>query len=932
MGSPIEFVFTEMSDKNSEVFKRIEVLTDGSIKKTAQATITRGVARTRKMKPEEFVKFLDEMNFRPDTCIVPAIWPGGENWKEFDICLKGKEDPDSGIISRSIKFFKYANNDTVSLMCFDLDGDYTKEQAHEFIEKLENILADAIISAPGNKGKIMRFEKPSSSAGVKINGKVGTGLHIYFPVKNAQAGLLKDIFRWAWLKQWPGHMISDDASVLDRSIIDESVGTPGRLFFEANAEVTGCLDLVEIVDRNCSYYPGGIIDCEIARGILSDLIVKYPIKWSAYKRDILASKEYQDRYKEIYDGQKAKHIGAGRKPRDADFRTKLLLEDRTILSSEFLTRSDGELVSVYDLLVNRDDWIDEPDAKNWQDFIKPKAGTNKAMLLIDPDTLRLRSFAHGIVYYWLKFDYDGLLRWTNEATDDELGECFGSFAAQSVMPQIKLDEIINEVKKKLKTTTTAIRKDITKSESTIRITQRHAESESGESGEVPCLVPQKASHNVISEDMLNVLGRCRAYGDTFYVADKSFWKAIRPELIQEMFAVRYDHCDRCKTGPDYRNIANLTFGKERAYCRDWETPFGIPCNSKFIQVGPDCSMEVDGKTVTGVKEIPYHLDLGCRFKLNFNPDPECETPYWNMVLNNVVNKRCFQQGFGLALSGYLTIGAQMAMVLKGVGGTGKGTTNRVLTAMLPQQCVTAVSFEQMSHRTDCMPLVNSVINIIPEMNKTSKAQITEGFKKATGKDLMQGHRMYKGEVKFTSRASQIINFNEWPTLDSIDRSIERRLGECIVEFQHNQEEKIDDLEEKIISRELPGVLAWAIAGIQDYFENGPDKEHSLALFRSWTRSFDPIALFVDECCIVGKGVGQTGTTGLYEVFKQFCDDSGYFQIKKGALISTLVNNHKCKETKSDLVCIDGVVLNTVGEMLAKKAGIKVLKGKAHHSK
>jgi len=33
-----------------------------------------------------------------------------------------------------------------------------------------------------------------------------------------------------------------------------------------------------------------------------------------------------------------------------------------------------------------------------------------------------------------------------------------------------------------------------------------------------------------------------------------------------------------------------------------------------------------------------------------------------------------------------------------------------------------------------------------------------------------------------------------------------------------------------------------------------------------------------------------------------------------------------------LVCIDGVVLNTVGEMLAKKAGIKVLKGKAHHSK
>jgi P4 family phage/plasmid primase-like protien len=933
-----EFIFTEMSDARNSVFKKIEVLPDGSLVKTAKATISEGTAKTMVMGPNEFKIYLESLSKRSKTCIVPTIWDGGVDYEEFDICLDGKEKPEDGVVSRTKKFFKYANSDHISFAVFDIDGNYPLEEVHRFIDKLETVLKDAIITATGKK-KLMRFEKPSASAGVRVKGKpAGTGLHVWIPVRNMTGELIKQIFRWAWLTEWPAHDVTAAVTVIPLTIIDGTVGAQGRLFFESDAEVTGCLELVEIVERKCDYYPGGVLDCELALGILIDKTCKYDSNWNAYKAKIEREPGFVEKRRQYVAAEKARREELGRlaaqgQPdeiarmdrleRESSFASKLLFEDRVILSSDFLTTSNGEQISVYDILVDRDSYLGR---RGFLDPIKPKVGTNKAMISGNEHGVSLKSFAHGGLYYYLRFDIKGLEKWAAEAETDELLQCAGSFAAQTVGTEAAIGGIIKKIAKSASTTVAEVKKDRAIASTKIVGDKMSDEIElqieqSGEiaNGTEIAQIGIKSTHGEIAEDMLRSLGQCRAYGSSFYVGDKDIWRLMRVEVLEERISMRYKFCELCRRGSDYKSITNLVFNKEEAYCPDWKSHTGIPCASQFLSVGPAEVGEMNGRQVKGAGWIKYSLDLGARFKLGFNPDWEMKTPYWQKVLDNVVNVRCFQQAFGLALCGYLTKEIGAALVMFGEGGTGKGTTNRVLTEMLPRGRVTAVSIEQMSHRTDCIPLVDSVINIIPEIRNSRKAQITEGFKKATGGDMMQAHRMYKGDVAFTPIATQVININQWPVLDSSGEELRRRLGLFIVEFKKNHAERIDGLVNLIAERELPGVLAWAIDGITDFFENGADSEHSARLFERWIGSFDPIEGFLSECVVRGEGVIRST---LWKVFKKYCEDSGWYVPDKGVFNEEIIKRF-CQATLDEGVYIyKKIALSEEGSRIAKGLGLK----------
>lgn len=880
-----QFVFTEIVDSDSSIIKRIEVLPDGTARKSAQAHVKNGTAKTLTKTPIEFQSYLESLNARANTCIVTAIWEGSSEFLEYDICLDGQEDPANGRVSRTKKFFKYANSDHVSFMVFDIDGDWPLDEVHRFISMLEAILKDAIIIGTGSR-KLMRFEKPSASAGIAVNGeRLGHGMHIWIPVRNMKEELVKQIFRWAWMNDWPSHLITSAASIEPRTIIDGAVGTPSRLFFEADAEVFGNVELVERIERRCSYYPGGILDCEMALGILSDLTYKFGSEWATYKAGVVASPEYAERKRAAVAAEKARRalLGQGRA---GDRAAVLLFEEQVILSSDFLEKSDGTQVPVYEILTDRDNWLGE---RGFVDPIKPEKGTNKAMIVGDENSVRLKSFAHGGIYYYLRFDVAGLEQWVDSEDIDTLLDCAGSFIAQTVGTEAAIGSVIKKIAKLASTTVGEIKKDRaavqSKIHSGIRSDQIELQIEqSGEaSGVEIAQIDPKSTHAEIATDMLRSLGRCRSHGSSFYVGEKDIWRPMRAESLVERISNRYKFCELCKRGSDYRAIADLVFNKEEAYFPEWNSGYGIPCVSEYLRVGPDVSGEVRGRQVRGAQWVGYSLELGARFKLGFNPDWDMELVYWRKVLDNVVNPRCFQQAFGLALAGYLTKGTQSAAVLFGEGGTGKGTTNKVLTEMLPRGCVTAVSLNQMSDEKACIPLVDSVINIIPEIRNSGKAQITEGFKKATGGDMMQAHRMYKGPVSFIPTATQIININDWPILDAADEAIKRRVGYFIVEFKKNYTERIDNLGALIIERELPGVLAWAIDGIIDYFENGPDSEYSLQLFDRWTKSFDSINSFVADCIGLDDGRGKCGErkSDVWKVYKKYCEDSGWFPTRKG---------------------------------------------------
>jgi len=926
--------FTEMRDTTGNISKKLHIEPDGKAVKGSKAEISNGTAKTLALTPLQFIDYLNDLSNRSDTCIVPGVWVDGyQNYAEYDITTdkKGDADPSIGLITRSTKFFKYLNSDSISFMVFDIDEDYAIDEIHEFIRKLEIALSDAIM---GSAQGLMRFEKPSSSAGVvgngiEINGKVynneklGNGFHIYIPVKNMTEGLLSDIFKWAWLNGYQKYKISKAGTILSRSIVDESVKNPERVTFESDYVITGETKLVELVERKCDYFPGGVLDCELARSSLYDEVSGFNKQWNEYKQQLLRTPEIKEEVQRISDLHKVKLITNKQYPAaKATKVTNLLFEDHVILSDEFLTKSDGTLISVYDILTDRDSYLGHT---HFQDFISPEPGTNKAMIIgsgID-NPVRLKSFAHGEMFYYLKFTYEDLMKWIGEAEPEDIMLCLTSFIAQSDLTPMQEDMAVNAGKRANKAISMKAIRDELKikkrsTSETVSIDSREIDLEDDFSS-----IDKDATQSQIASDMLAALGPCRVFGGKLYIADKKIWKTMRVEALEERVSNRYVHCTYCKVDGHYGGITDVFMKKSSIYCEEWDTPPGIPCSSQFLMVGENITGDMSGVPVDGLRWVDYDLKLGCRFKLKFNPDWSCDTPYWNKILNNITNVGCFQQAFGLALSGYLTAKMQKAAVFYGEGGTGKGTINSILMAMLPKGRTTNLDFTQMRDKNMCVPLAESVINFMTETDKSDKPYDLSGFKKATGGDHMQGWILYKGVTKFKPTASQVLNFNDWPRLTSAGSDIRRRLGHFIIEFKKNYDEEIVGLVDKIIEHELPGVLAWGIDGIISYFRDGIDDEYSLELYQRWVGTFSAVDIFLDQCTVMtARHENAVKKPGLWRVYSKWCGENGFSAGSSGKFYGEMTKRFGGVDRSHGSDWFEGLKMNSEGIRIGSLIGVK----------
>jgi len=249
-----------------------------------------------------------------------------------------------------------------------------------------------------------------------------------------------------------------------------------------------------------------------------------------------------------------------------------------------------------------------------------------------------------------------------------------------------------------------------------------------------------------------------------------------------------------------------------------------------------------------------------------------------MVLANIENPKLYQQIFGLLLSGYLRE-TQTVAVFYGTGGSGKGVSTKIMKALLTGDRVTSLSIGEMNIPEKRSALVDAVINIVPEVARTEKNINTNGLKMLTGGDTVSARYLHHDAFTFEPTCCHLLEFNDWPRLDpSSGEEIRRRVGSTIVKFDKNHTDKVLDLAEKIIERELPGVLAWAIAGIEDFLLiGGFDSAVSSTYFELWMASSSPIDGFLEDLCEFGdhRGEDKVGVIrgDLWKAFKKYCIDN-----------------------------------------------------------
>ena len=148
----------------------------------------------------------------------------------------------------------------------------------------------------------------------------------------------------------------------------------------------------------------------------------------------------------------------------------------------------------------------------------------------------------------------------------------------------------------------------------------------------------------------------------------------------------------------------------------------------------------------------------------------------------------------------------------------------------------------------------------------------------TGGDKLVTRFLYGEFFEYVPQFKVFLAVNHKPMIKDTTNSIWRRIK--IMEFNNTftEQERDKNFPTKIVSTELPGILAWAVQGCLEWQQNGikaPDIVEEAT--REYREEMDSFSHFFDECCVVREGARVTNKM-LRAKYKEWCNDNGEHEL------------------------------------------------------
>jgi putative DNA primase/helicase len=282
-----------------------------------------------------------------------------------------------------------------------------------------------------------------------------------------------------------------------------------------------------------------------------------------------------------------------------------------------------------------------------------------------------------------------------------------------------------------------------------------------------------------------------------------------------------------------------------------------------------------GHLITKLVDVPF--------------DPAAPCPTWEAFLHRIFDGRgdmigYIQRAVGYSLTG--DTGEQCLHLLHGSGSNGKSTFLEVLASLFGDYGVQADFATFLDKGTDGGPR-NDVARLAGARMVRS-SEVGEGkrlnealVKSLTGTDTIAARFLYAESFEFRATFKLWLAANHKPVIRGADHAIWRRVRLIPFTVTIADAEKDPDLADKL-RKELPGILAWAVAGCLLWRRDGltppPDVVAATAEYRSES---DVLGAFLDECCETGHGGGpamgmEVAATEIYTAFKRWAEENGEF--------------------------------------------------------
>jgi putative DNA primase/helicase len=219
---------------------------------------------------------------------------------------------------------------------------------------------------------------------------------------------------------------------------------------------------------------------------------------------------------------------------------------------------------------------------------------------------------------------------------------------------------------------------------------------------------------------------------------------------------------------------------------------------------------------------PEHLITGAT-EIIYNPDAPC--PTWDRFMSEICDGDIdlvayLQRAVGYSLTA--RVEEQCLFFLYGNGANGKSTFLAVLQRMLGDYATTCsadliLTKRHEQHPTAIAQLFGKRLAIVGEVDD-GRSWDEATVKNLTGSDVITARRMREDAWTFEPRHKLWIAGNYRPGVRGVDNGIWRRMR--LIPFTASFRGREDrDLMRKL-TLELPGILAWAVRGAQQWARHG----------------------------------------------------------------------------------------------------------------
>jgi putative DNA primase/helicase len=219
---------------------------------------------------------------------------------------------------------------------------------------------------------------------------------------------------------------------------------------------------------------------------------------------------------------------------------------------------------------------------------------------------------------------------------------------------------------------------------------------------------------------------------------------------------------------------------------------------------------------------------------------------------------------------------QKMLMMIGPKRSGKGTIARIIKALIGANNVVNPTLSGLGQRFGTEPLIGKPVAIIGDARLTGRTDIgavVEILLTVSGEDDQTIDRKHKGAITTKLPTRFMLLSNELPRMKDPSGAIVGRMVMLkLVNSFYGQE---DIYLFRKLTKELPGILAWAIHGWNRLRERGyfVQPESGMEHIRTLEDLSSPIKTFIDVCCVIGSEY-TVPISELFNTWKNWCSLRG----------------------------------------------------------